>query len=211
MERRTAIRIVALGPLASKLDVVAAGMCHSTGAVGWSASNYKLRFFTSEENELLDRLMEMIIPADSHSPGAHAAQVSLFADSMVAASSVAMQKQWREGLIQVQSEAAKSSLAETLAKSAANEGHPTTDLQRFFRALKLMTVNGYYTSAIGIHQDLQYQGNTYLTAFPGCARHQIPANQAGEHREKTQQPRAPRHVSDDQGNELNKAAQDLKT
>ena len=155
--------------------------------------------------------MEMIIPADSHSPGAHAAQVSLFADSMLAASSVAIQKQWREGLIQVQSEAAKSSLAEALAKSAFNEGHPTTDLQRFFRALKLMTVNGYYTSAIGIHQDLQYQGNTYLTAFPGCARHQIPANQAGEQREKAQQPRAPRHVSDEQGNELNKAAQDLKT
>ncbi|PYU49806.1 MAG: hypothetical protein DMG53_04410 [Acidobacteria bacterium] len=163
MERRTAIRIVALGTLASKLDVVAAGMCHSTGAVGWSAGNYKLRFFTSEENELLDRLMEMIIPADSHSPGAHAAQVSLFADSMLATSSVAIQKQWREGL------------------------------------------------AIGIHQDLQYQGNTYLTAFPGCARHQIPANQAGEQREKAQQPRAPRHVSDEQGNELNKAAQDLKT
>ncbi|HTF24621.1 MAG TPA: gluconate 2-dehydrogenase subunit 3 family protein [Candidatus Limnocylindria bacterium] len=184
MKRRTAIRIVALSALASKLDAMGAGVC---AGKGWSASNYKLRFFTSEENELLDQLMEMIIPADNHSPGAHAAQVNLFADLMVSTSSAAIQKQWREGLKRMQEQAAKSSLAETLAKSAANEGHPTTDLERFFRALKHMTVSGYYTSAIGIHQDLQYQGNAYLTAFPGCARTQIPTNQAGVQREEARQ------------------------
>ena len=30
------------------------------------------------------------------------------------------------------------------------------------------TIDGYYTSAIGIHQDLEYQGNTALAEFPGC-------------------------------------------
>ncbi len=31
-----------------------------------------------------------------------------------------------------------------------------------------MTINGYYSSAIGIHNDLQYQGNTYVQKFEGC-------------------------------------------
>jgi Gluconate 2-dehydrogenase subunit 3 len=173
MKRRTAIKIVALSAVSSNLDTLTYGLCHSDAGTAWSAANYHLRFFTPEENQLLDQLMEMVIPADGHSPGAHAAQVSLFADLMVSTSSAAVQKQWREGLKLIQEESTKSSLAEALAKSAANEGHPTTDLERFFRALKHMTVNGYYTSAIGIHQDLQYQGNAYLTAFPGCA--QFPA------------------------------------
>src|SRR5205823_3135032 len=83
MKRRTVIRIVALGALTSKLDVVGGSVCHSSASTAWSVSNYKLRFFTPEENKLLDQLMEMIIPTDNQSPGAHAAQVSLFADLMV--------------------------------------------------------------------------------------------------------------------------------
>jgi len=35
-------------------------------------------------------------------------------------------------------------------------------------AVKRATIEGYYTSAIGIHQGLQYQGNTALSEFPGC-------------------------------------------
>lgn len=168
MKRRTVIKIVALSALAPKLDALEASLSPSSADTGWSATDYKLRFFTAEESELLDQVMEMIIPADDHSPGAHAAQVNLFADLMVATGSAVIQKQWREGLKQIREEAAKSSLAEALAKSAALEGHPTTHLEHFFAALKRMTVNGYYTSAIGIRKDLQYQGNTYLTAFPGC-------------------------------------------
>ncbi|SRR6266566_15442 len=183
MKRRTAIKIVALSAVSPNLDTLTYGLCHSDAGTACSAGNYNLRFFTPEENHLLDQLMEMVIPADDHSPGAHAAHVSLFADLMVSTSSAAVQKQWREALKLIQEESAKSSLAEALAKSAANEGHPTSDLERFFRALKHMTVNGYYTSSIGIHQDLQYQGNAYLTAFPGCA--QVPAEQPEEPGKKT--------------------------
>lgn len=112
--------------------------------------------------------MEMIIPADDHSPGAHAAQVSLFADLMVATGDDAVKTQWRNGLRFMREEAERSSLAAALAKASVNEGDPRTELERFFATLKRATVNGYYTSEIGIHQDLQYRGNTYLRTFPGC-------------------------------------------
>ncbi len=51
---------------------------------------------------------------------------------------------------------------------AANEGQPITELELFFRRLKEMTINGYYTSHIGIHQDLHYKGNTPQSEFIGC-------------------------------------------
>ena len=185
MKRRTAIKITAIGALAPKLEALGSALGHSPAGAGRLASDDKLRFFTAEEGKLLDQLMEMIIPADDRSPGAKAAEVSLFADLMVSTSSREAQTHWREGLKQMQEEARKSSLAEALAKSAAHEDHPTTDLERFFRTLKQMTVDGYYTSAIGIHRDLQYQGNVYLRAFPGCDLHRMARNQAVKQEEKT--------------------------
>ena len=46
---------------------------------------------------------------------------------------------------------------EIMAEMAAGEPHPSTKLEHFFVRLKRMTINGYYTSKIGIHQDLQYK------------------------------------------------------
>ena len=169
MERRTALKIVALGALASKLSTVkVASHCSMEASTAWSPEAYKLQFFTEAENELLDRLMEMIIPEDSHSPGAHAAEVSLFADLMVATGDEATKTRWKNGLALMRAESDKSSAADVLAHAAALSDHQDSDLGRFFVVLKDMTITGYYTSAIGIHQDLQYVGNTYLPAFPGC-------------------------------------------
>jgi len=170
MQRRTAIKIVALGALSRELPVLRAATSHCPVPAdsAWSADDYKLQFFSESENVLVDQLSEMIIPADSHSPGAHAARVSLFADLMVATGDDATRARWREGLAMIQEEAGKSSLEKALAKACKLSETPSSSLGQFFVALKQMTVNGYYTSAIGIHQDLEYVGNTYLPAFPGC-------------------------------------------
>lgn len=172
MERRTALKLVALGALGP------AGIAGARGnwlpGTAWAPGDYRLRFFNREEIELLDRLMEMIIPADEHSPGARAARVILFADLMVATSDDHLKESWRRGLQLMHNEAARSSLEQALAKSALNEGKPGNDLERFYGRLKEMTVNGYYTSAIGIHRDLRYQGNTYLPSFPGYVGQEPP-------------------------------------
>lgn len=173
MKRRQALKIVALGALAKAASRNLPARAIASGCA-WSPGDYQLAFFSEDDNRLVDELMEMIIPADAHSPGAHAARVSLFADLMISTSDGAEQQQWRRGLHAMREEASRSSMAEALAKAAAGESHPRTDLDRFFVALKRTTVDGYYTSEIGIHQDLNYQGNTYLSAFPGCehAEHQ---------------------------------------
>ena len=171
MERRELLKIFAATALSPKLNAlkIAAACPMEAAAKTSSAPEYKLQFFSEHESRTIDQLMEMIIPADNHSPGAHAAKTNLFADLMVATSDEAVKKQWRDGIRVVQEEAARTSLAESLRKAATNEENPKTELERFFVLLKEMTINGYYTSSIGIHQDLRYLGNTYLGAFPGCS------------------------------------------
>jgi hypothetical protein len=189
MKRRTAIKIIALGALSTQLETwgaVFTAQSDERATWAWAAGDYKLQFFTPEENELVDRAMEIILPADDQSGGAHAAYVSLFADRVVSAgcsvanvnlfgnqivSSEEQKSEWRKGLQVLKDEAAKSSLSDTLARASKGEANPRTDLERFFVVLKLMTIAGYYSSEIGIHQDLQYQGNTYVYDFPECARH----------------------------------------
>jgi hypothetical protein len=170
MQRRAVLKIVALTALSQKLNALpGAAMSHMQAApAAPPATAYALQFFTEEESQLLDQIMEMIIPADDHSPGAHEAGTNLFADLMLATSNDAVKKQWRDGIQQIREQAMGSSLAEALRTAAVNEENPKTDAERFFVLLKQMTVNGYYTSATGIHKDMEYVGNTYLAAFPEC-------------------------------------------
>lgn len=41
----------------------------------------------------------------------------------------------------------------------------------FFRLMKNLTADGYYTSRVGLLQELGYTGNTALAQFPGCDEH----------------------------------------
>lgn len=175
MERRTALQVIAGGVAAERLALAQ----HHLIRVAQAPAAHRLQFFSPAQNDLLDRLSEMIIPADEHSPGAHEAKVSLFIDLMVASSAKDAQQEWLSGLGAVDAEARRRFGQEflqcsgpqqdqILAAMAANEGKPATELERFFARLKSMTIDGYYTSPTGIHKDLQYKGNTALAEFPGC-------------------------------------------
>jgi hypothetical protein len=169
MERRAVLKIVAMTALSQKLHALpGASMEHMQAPPAAPSTPYTKRFFTEDESQFLDQVMELIIPADDHSPGAHEAQTSLFADMMVALSTKAVQKQWRDGIRMMREEAEHSSPSDALHKASLNEEDPKSDLEQFFVVLKSMTVDGYYTSATGIHKDMGYIGNAYLGAFPGC-------------------------------------------
>jgi hypothetical protein len=55
-----------------------------------------------------------------------------------------------------------------LTEASRNEFNPTTPLEKFFREAKGRTIFGYYTSKIGIHEELKYKGNQFLPEFVGC-------------------------------------------
>jgi hypothetical protein len=137
-------------------------------------------FFTPAQHTLVEELSETIIPADSHSGGAKAAKVADFIDQTLRESTDDQQKTtWREGLrlIEVMSQHynGKSFVAASAEEKIAvlqvlSDNEHMTELPevQFFRELKHLTVRGYYTSKIGIHDDLEYKGNRILQEFVGC-------------------------------------------
>ncbi len=54
-----------------------------------------------------------------------------------------------------------------LTRMAQNEGQPQKPEEIFFARLKSRVVQTYYTSEIGIKQEMEYKGNSYLTEFVG--------------------------------------------
>ena len=138
------------------------------------------RFFTPAQHTLIEELSETIIPADSHSGGAKAANVADFIDQTVRESTDDQKKAlWREGLRLMESMSQHYNGRSFVAASAEekfrvlkvlSDNEQITELLevQFFRELKRLTVHGYYTSKIGIHDELEYKGNRLLMEFAGC-------------------------------------------
>jgi hypothetical protein len=61
-------------------------------------------------------------------------------------------------------------VARRAAAEVLSDNEQMTELPevRLFRELKHLTVRGYYTSKIGIHDELEYKGNRVLMEFVGC-------------------------------------------
>jgi hypothetical protein len=137
-------------------------------------------FFTPAQHTLVEELSETIIPADSHSGGAKAAKVADFIEQTIRESTDDQQKAlWREGLRLIESMSqhyngksfvAASSEERIAVLKVLSDNEHMTDLPevQFFKELKHLTVRGYYTSKIGIHDDLEYKGNRILQEFVGC-------------------------------------------
>lgn|SRR5262249_13472785 len=152
---------------------------HRAAQTSVDGKSQPLKFFTEEENKTVIEMSERIIPADDHSPGAKAAKVSEYIDLVVSESPEGTQKTWREGLAAVNKMGAGKfgkpfadltvdQQIELLKEISKNERSPQTVEERFFRTIKYAAVDGYYTSKIGIQDELHYKGNAYLKEFTGC-------------------------------------------
>jgi hypothetical protein len=49
----------------------------------------------------------------------------------------------------------------------------------FFETVKSMTIVGYYSSEIGLFEELHFKGNEALSTFPGCPHGGHPVDQPG--------------------------------
>lgn len=138
-------------------------------------------FFSKPDFAMLDTLTELIIPSDDHSPGAHAAGVAAYIDDFVARSINPDEKtSWTRGLAAVNSlskelngkafnKADHSQQIAVLKRMCGDEPNHSlsTDAGKFWGQLKQTTAFAYYTSSIGIHQDMDYKGNVILEQFVG--------------------------------------------
>ena len=178
MTRRDVMKLGAAATLAASLGVtdIAAAQTQ-TGAATAASSGAK--FFTPPELALVEELSEMIVPTDEHSPGAKAAKVAAYIDGRLAeAWEPADRTAWRDGLALVDQlsrdtsgkpflESSPAERLSLLTRIAQNEQKPQKPEDHFFVELKGRVVHAYYTSEIGIKQELEYKGNTYLAEFVG--------------------------------------------
>ncbi len=170
MERRTILRLVAAGVLPGSSGLVQL----ATGQDGYVPES-----FSAAEMTALDALTEVILPSDAHSPGARAAKVARYIDVVVADAGSGASQRWKSGLKAVSSIAAsrfqrvfeecdsaqQDSIVAGLSRA---EDKPGTEAERFFVLVKRATIEGYYTSQVGIDEELGYRGNTAIDEFPGC-------------------------------------------
>jgi len=184
ISRRTALKIIAVGVGTVSATPIAGQQNHSGMEMGPNLgtpaeAQEDLRFFTAQEMATITIISDLIIPTDEHSPGAKEAGVPGFIDLMVSESPNEARALWREGLAAVDNLSEKKfatgfSVARTeqqvslLKAISKNEYAPKTIEERFFVAIKGLTVDGYYTSQTGIHEELRYKGNAYLKDFVGC-------------------------------------------
>jgi hypothetical protein len=144
-----------------------------------AAAAPRAAFFTAEEYALADELTELIIPADDHSPGARAAQVAAFIDQQLHESvDRGVKQRWREGLKSIEAlsrqmhgvaflQSTPEQRVAVLERVSQNEAKPEKLEEHFFRELKSRTAFAYYTSKIGIHDEMEYKGNIAITEFVG--------------------------------------------
>ena len=117
-----------------------------------------------KELATLNRFAAIMIPASAYSGGAAAAGVDVYIDSTLANAVPSLQRAWQRGLAswgQAQDPSA------TLKADSANEFSPKTPADQFFILFKAALTSAFYTSEVGISQELGYQGLAHLHRFPG--------------------------------------------
>ena len=162
--------------------VAISGM-HHQDAEAEPAVPYTPQFFSAEEFETVQILTALVIPTDD-TPGAKEARVADYIDFVVFSAAEfepALQKEWIDGLKFVESESHRQfgkafrSATEgervkllTGMSVAEHDEKSQHEGSGFFSTIKDMTVEGFYTSKIGLIDVLDFQGMNYMADFPGC-------------------------------------------
>jgi gluconate 2-dehydrogenase gamma chain len=159
-----------------------AGMHHQEAQAEATAA-YAPQFFKPEEFQTVEILTAMIIPTDE-APGAKEARVADYIDFVIFSAAElrpSLQKDWVDGLGYLEREsqrrfgkrfrdAEESERVKLLTEMSAPERDATLHHEgfNFFATVKEMTVEGFYTSKIGLIDVLDFQGLNYMADFPGC-------------------------------------------
>jgi gluconate 2-dehydrogenase subunit 3-like protein len=137
------------------------------------------RFLTARELAILDEIAELIIPADAQSGGARAARCAEYIDARLAESIDPNWRQsWKDDIAEIDEVAAAMFGKPLLATSPAerqklmerisrSEKNPKENVDHSFVTIKWWVAEAYYTSKIGIHDELKYQGSVYIDEFIG--------------------------------------------
>jgi hypothetical protein len=145
-----------------------------------AAQDWKPQVLNAHQNDLVIALTELIIP-ETDTPGAKAARVNRFVDGVLNAASAANRDKFLRGLDWIDERSKTLFGKDFLAAGPADQTALLTRLStegapdaadrpgaEFFQAIKAMTINGYYTTEVGLRRELGDDGQLALAQFKGC-------------------------------------------
>ena len=195
LDRRQALRTLAFGGIgavaapawAEALAAIArdhADHAHAALASAAETAPWAPKVFNAHQNETVVLLSEMIIP-QTDTPGAKAAKVNEFIDLVLDDANESDRKQFLKGLAWMDGRSQELFGADfvsaapeqqtallTIVASPKNKAFEDQVGIDFFKAIKALTITGYYTSEIGMKQELGDDGQLFFLEFPGCTHPQ---------------------------------------
>jgi hypothetical protein len=189
VNRRDALRRIAVGGIGavtsalwvenlSALARVQAEHVHTALATAQSTAAWAPKVLSAQQHQTVAALVELIIPQTT-TPGAKAALVDRFIDTLLDEAERPDRERFLNGLGWLDARSHALYRSAFLSASSTQQVELLTRLstgasaddragEEFFTAIKSMTITGYYTSEIGLRDELGDNGQLFLPAFEGC-------------------------------------------
>jgi len=145
-----------------------------------AAADWKPTALSPEQNETVIALSELIIPR-TDTPGARDVLVNRFVDAALADADEVDARIFCRGLAWLDTRSQELFAAEfvkatpeqqtallTILSSDKNKALEDQIGVEFFQAIKALTIVGYYTSEVGMKQELHDDGQIFFAALEGC-------------------------------------------
>lgn len=188
VSRRDALKRLAVGgaaavtsPLWVEALVSAAGQhaAHYQQAAA-KAAPWVPKALSPAQNQAVIALSEAIIP-QTETAGATKAGVNQFIDAVIADASPADRQKFLDGLAWIDARSQRDAGAPfaratpeqqtALLTAISAPGTPAPDRApgaEFFTAIKSLTITGYYTSEVGMREEMGDTGQMFFIEYPGC-------------------------------------------
>ena len=173
VDRRELFRIIGAGVVAGN-----AAAQHEHPTLTTKPGDYEPRVLSREQYLTLQRMLEVLLPADELSASARDAGVGMFLDTTLKYSDDRIRTTWLNGIAAVDLLARESggktfgqldvaAAMAVMTRIAESEAKPRTDAEKFFVLFKQAAIPAYYLSAEG-RKSLDYKGDTAIREFAGC-------------------------------------------
>ena len=183
VNRREALRRLAVGGAATAalpswvehLSALALDHAQSHGqhaAAAKTAAAWKPKVLTPHQNATVITVSELIIP-QTDTPGAKAANVNRVIDAVLLEGREGDRAKFLAGLTALD-ERSKTEFGKPFVDATPDQHTAmltklsTEPVDEFFEAIKSMTIIGYYTSEVGMREEMGDNGNLFFAEFKGC-------------------------------------------
>lgn len=135
---------------------------------------------TAHQNATVMAIAELIIP-ETDTPGASAARVHEFVDAVIDDAAEAERREFLGGLAWIDARSRElfgagfvgsTPAQQTALLTVLSSDRNTTSADRpgvdFFKAIKGLTITGYYSSEVGMREELGDDGTVIFADDPGC-------------------------------------------